>query len=86
MLFRSVQRGELPSEMPELSSDAAWRTIADVLVASTFASSKREAERLVAGNGVKLDGVVVGDPRAPWSATPPVVLSVGTRRFVRITS
>ncbi|GAC1556868.1 MAG: tyrosine--tRNA ligase [Vulcanimicrobiaceae bacterium] len=82
----TVQRGELPTEMPEIVSDAGWKTIGDVLVASKFAASKREAERLVAGNGVKVDGVVVGDPRAPWSATPPVVLSVGTRRFVRITS
>ncbi|GAC1615739.1 MAG: tyrosine--tRNA ligase [Vulcanimicrobiaceae bacterium] len=82
----TVQRGELPTEMPEIAFDAGWKTIGDVLVASKFAASKREAERLVAGNGVKVDGIVVGDPRAPWSATPPVVLSVGTRRFVRITS
>ncbi len=80
----TVQRGELPTEMPERSADAAWRTIGDVLVACAFAASKREAERLVAGNGVKIDGAVVADPRALWSITPPVVLSVGTRRFVRI--
>ena len=80
----TVQRGELPTEMPERAADAAWRTIGDVLVACAFAASKREAERLVAGNGVKIDGTVVPDPRAPWSVTPPVVLSVGTRRFVRI--
>ena len=82
----TVQRGELPTDMPERRADAAWRTIGDALVACHFAASKREAERLVAGNGVKLDGGVVSDPRAPWSATPPVVLSVGSRRFVRITS
>lgn len=82
----TVQRGELPTEMPELAAEPAWRTIGDVLVAAKFAASKREAERLVAGNGVKLDGDIVTDPRAPWSAIPPVVLSVGTRRFVRITS
>jgi len=81
----TVQRGELPTEMRELVADPAWRHIAEVLVASTFALSKREAERLVAGNGVKLDGIVVTDPRAPWHAgSSPVVLSVGNRRFVRI--
>ncbi len=80
----TVQRGELPSEMPELVADAAWRTIADALLGSGFAGSKREAERLVAGNGVKLNGAVATDPRQPWSAAAPVVLSVGTRRFVRI--
>ena len=81
----TVQRGELPSDVRDVSADPAWRTIADVLVASGFAASKREAERLIAGNGVKLDGRVVADTRAPWIApSAPVVLSVGTRRFVRI--
>ncbi len=80
----TVQRGELPSEMREIVADAAWRTIADVLVACGFAASKREADRLVAGNGVKLDGIVVADPRQGWVAVAPVILSVGARRFVRV--
>jgi len=82
----TVQRGELPTEMREIAADSSWRTVADALVASGFAASKREAERLIAGNGVKIDGNVVPDPRAPWiAAASPVVLSVGSRRFVRIT-
>jgi len=80
----TVQRGELPKEVPEVRAEAAWRTIADVLVGCRFATSKREAERLVAGNGVKLDGELVLDPRAPWTASGPVVLSVGTKRFARV--
>jgi tyrosyl-tRNA synthetase len=80
----TVQRGELPSELAEVRADPAWRTIADAVVGCGFASSKREAERLVAGNGVKLDGAPVADPRAPWTAKLPVVLSVGTKRFARI--
>jgi len=80
----TVQRGELPAEMPERVVDDAWRTLGDVLVGCSFAASKREAERLVAGNGVKLDGQVAGDPRQPWTHALPIVLSVGTRRFVRI--
>jgi tyrosyl-tRNA synthetase len=81
----TVQRGEIPSDMREISADPSWRTATDALVASGFAASKREAERLIAGNGVKIDGNVVPDPRAPWIAAPsPVVLSVGSRRFVRI--
>ncbi len=81
----TVQRGELPSDMREISADPAWRTAADALVGCGFATSKREAERLVAGNGVRIDGELVADPRAPWRAPAvPLVLSVGTRRFVRI--
>jgi len=80
----TVQRGELPSELAEVRADPAWRTIADAVVGCGFASSKREAERLVAGNGVKLDGAPVADPRAAWTGKVPVVLSVGTKRFARI--
>ena len=81
----TVQRGEQPADMREIAA-ADWRTFGEMLVACGFAASKREAERLVAGGGVKLDGHVVGDARQPWAAQVPVVLSVGTRRFVRIVS
>jgi sugar/nucleoside kinase (ribokinase family) len=53
-------------------------------LAAGLAGSRREAERLIAGGGVKLGGVAVDDVRAAWSAKDEVVLSVGTRRFVRI--
>src|SRR6202790_3156874 len=79
----TVQRGELPEEMPTIEA-AAWRTVAEALLAAGFSASGREAERLIVGGGVKIDGAPVGDPRQPWTASGPVVLSVGTRRFVRI--
>ncbi len=81
---RTVQRKEIPIDtVPELAVGDA-KKVADVLVAAGFAESKRAAERLIAGNGVKIDGVVVSDPRAPWSARGPAVLSVGSRKFVRV--
>ncbi|MBD5656180.1 MAG: tyrosine--tRNA ligase [Candidatus Eremiobacteraeota bacterium] len=80
----TVQRGEVPADIRELAAVVGWRSIADALAGAGFAGSKREAERLIAGNGVKLDGAVVSDPRQPWTATVPTVLSVGSRRFVRI--
>jgi tyrosyl-tRNA synthetase len=78
-----VQRGEVPTEMPGLSA-GEWKTVSDALLAAGFSTSRREAERLVAGGGVKIDGVPVEDARQPWTAQKPVVLSVGTRRFVRV--
>lgn len=79
----TVQRGELPSDMPELLA-GEWRSVADALLGAGFATSRREAERLIAGGGVKVDGNAVADVRQPWDAREPVVLSVGSRRFVRI--
>lgn len=79
----TVQRRELPSEMREVPA-GDWRSIADALVGCGFAQSKREAERLVAAGGVKIDGEVVRDPKRAWDPRRSAVLSVGTRRFVRV--
>ena len=77
----TVQRREAPTEMPALRHAPARFT--EVLVSAGFAASKREAERLLAGNGVKLDGIVIADPKASWSGEP-AVLSVGSKKFVRL--
>jgi tyrosyl-tRNA synthetase len=81
---RTVQRKEIPpGDLPEVALGDA-RRIADVLVRAGFADSRRAAERLISGTGVKVDGIVVDDPRAAWTASGPAVLSVGSRRFARI--
>ncbi|GAC1505429.1 MAG: tyrosine--tRNA ligase [Vulcanimicrobiaceae bacterium] len=81
---RTVQRKEVPTEnLPELAAGPGSK-VADVLVRAGFAGSKRAAERLISGNGVKVDGILVNDPKAPWPLGGPAVLSVGTRKFVRV--
>ncbi|MGA8099099.1 MAG: tyrosine--tRNA ligase [Candidatus Cybelea sp.] len=81
---RTVQRREIPSgELDEIELGEC-RRIAEVLVKAGFAESRRAAERLISGNAVKVDGEVVHDPNAAWTADAPAVLSVGSRRFVRV--
>ncbi|HZY97992.1 MAG TPA: tyrosine--tRNA ligase [Candidatus Baltobacteraceae bacterium] len=81
---RTVQRKELPAgDLPELTASEAVRVV-ELLVKAGFAESRRAAERLISGNGVKVDGIVVNDPKAVWTAAEPAVLSVGSRKFVRI--
>ena len=81
---RTVQRKEIPLDnVPEVALGDA-RRLADVLVRAGMAESRRAAERLISGNGVKVDGIVVNDPRAAWEAQGPAMLSVGSRRFARI--
>lgn len=81
---RTVQRKEVPvDDVPEHRLGDAKRVV-EVLVQSGLAESKRAAERLISGNGVKVDGILVSDPKAPWSASGPAVLSVGSRKFVRV--
>jgi tyrosyl-tRNA synthetase len=81
---RTVQRKEIPTEnVPEMERGDCSRVV-ELLVKATFAESRRAAERLISGNGVKVDGIVVSDPRAAWTATGPAVLSVGSRKFIRV--
>jgi len=82
---RTVQRKEIPTDQIADLSRGDCAKVAEVLVKAGFAESKRAAERLISGSGVKVDGIVVTDPKAPWTATGPAVLSVGSRKFVRIT-
>jgi tyrosyl-tRNA synthetase len=80
----TVQRKEIPREgVPEIDAGDCGR-LSEILVKAGFAQSRREAERLIAGGGVKLDGAELQDPKAAWTATEPVVLSVGSRRFARV--
>jgi tyrosyl-tRNA synthetase len=80
----TVQRKEIPTEgLAEIDAGDSAR-IAELLVKAGFSNSRREAERLIAGGGVKVDGIPVNDPKAPWTAGEPAVLSVGSRRFARI--
>ncbi len=80
----TVQRKEIPTEgLAEVDAGDCVR-VAELLVKAGFAQSRREAERLIAGGGVKLDGNPVHDPKAPWTSAEPAVLSVGSRRFARV--
>lgn len=80
----TVQRKELPQgDLPEVSATGCVR-LGEVLVRAGLAESRRAAERLISGKGVRVDGIVVDDPKAPWSASAPAVVSVGSRKFVRV--
>ncbi len=81
---RTVQRREIPTENIGDVELGDCKRVAEVLVKAGFAESRRAAERLIAGNAVKVEGEPVRDANAMWSASGPAVLSVGSRRFVRV--
>jgi tyrosyl-tRNA synthetase len=81
---QTVQRRELPAEMPEFRMAGPGK-VSDAIALAGFASSKREAERLIAGGAVRVDGTPIGDPKALWPEVASAVLSVGARKFARVT-
>lgn len=81
---RTVQRKEIPlDDLPEIDLGECSR-VSELLVKAGFAESRRAAERLISGRAVKIDGEPVTDPNARWTKDGAAVLSVGSRRFVRV--
>lgn len=80
----TVQRKEVPTGDLDQIDAGGCKRVADVLVKAGLAQSRREAARLIAGNAVKVDGELVRDQNELWTAAGPAVLSVGSRRFVRV--
>jgi tyrosyl-tRNA synthetase len=75
------QKGDMPEDIPEfeVSGEAV---LLEILVDSGLVRSKSQARRLIQQNGVKIEGEPVTDPYLILS--PPVVVQVGKRRFVRV--
>ena len=78
----TFQKGDIPDEMPEVQLEAGAHTILDVLVEQGLVASRSEGRRVISQQGVKLDGVTVGDPTDVISNA--AVLQVGKRKFLRI--
>ncbi|MEN6394173.1 MAG: tyrosine--tRNA ligase [Anaerolineaceae bacterium] len=82
--FVSVfQRGAIPDEIPEYKLQGN-PTVLDVLLDGNLVSSKSEGKRMIAQNGVRLDGELLTD--ANLTFPHPGILQVGKRRFLRVTA
>jgi tyrosyl-tRNA synthetase len=84
---RTVVRKEMPADVQifELASELKAAPLAKVLVAVGFASSNRDAQRLIKDGAIKVDGVRVdgeGSANTSWSGK---VLQKGNHRFVKLT-
>lgn len=81
-----VDKG-LPDEMPELAVAAEKGVaLAAFMVKAGVAPSNSEAQRLIAGGGVQLDGEKIGDPRLKidLEAGREFVLKAGKKKFVKV--
>ena len=82
--IRTIQKKELPEDMPTLTVEPQ-DTVVDLLVRAGFARSKGEAKRDIKGRGVRLNGEMVQDIMLhPEPDADGMVLQKGKRRFVRL--
>ncbi len=82
--FQNRARGGVPDEIPEVSLGGAPLGIGALLKQAQLAPSTSEANRLIDGGGVRIDGSVVSDKGVKLPAGTYVV-QVGKRKFARVT-
>ena len=75
------QKKHVPDEIKEYKLEGN-QTVLEVLVDGGLVKSKSEGRRLIAQNGVKLDGEMLKDPNQEFPHTG--VLKVGKRRFLKV--
>lgn len=75
---------DLPNTMPEVAITEAELRIDELMLRTGTADSKGEAQRLVRGGGVMLNGQKVADPFTMVQIENGQILKVGKRKFVRI--
>jgi tyrosyl-tRNA synthetase len=82
--FANRSKGGVPDEIPEVQLAGAPLGIGALLKQANLAPSTSEANRLIDGGGVRVDGSVVGDKALKLGAGSYVV-QVGKRKFARVT-
>src|SRR5579862_5395140 len=79
------QKGQLPDEMPEIAVEVGTgMLIAHIAKAAGLVSSSSEANRLIEGGGVRVDGEKVPDKNFLLPANKTIILQVGKRKFARV--
>lgn len=79
----TAARGGIPENIPEITLSGAPLGIGALLKQANLAPSTSEANRLIDGGGVRIDGSVVSDKGLKLEAGS-FVLQVGKRKFARV--
>ena len=82
--FINRSKGGVPDEIPEVSLSGAPLGIGALLKSAGLAPSTSEANRLIDGGGVRVDGSAISDRGLKLDAGTYVV-QVGKRKFARVT-
>ncbi|MDR2324523.1 MAG: tyrosine--tRNA ligase [Acidovorax sp.] len=82
--FTNRSKGGIPDDIPEVSLSGAPMGIGALVKQANLAASTGEANRLIDGGGVRVDGNVVSDRGLKLEAGT-FVLQVGKRKFARVT-
>jgi len=83
---RRFVKKEVPDEIEATSLASGIYNLADLMLQTNLAPSKKEAKRLIEQGGVKLNGEKVSNTNAEIELKDEILLQVGKRKFLKIKS
>jgi len=82
--YFKVAQGRTPDDIPVATLKASNVSIVEALAATGAVASNSEARRMIAGNGVKINGTVVRDYNQVVDLSEECVIQIGKSRFYKI--
>lgn len=81
--YLEIASGNLPTNVEEITTSKNTHTLLELTVLANFASSNSEARRLIAGGGIKIDGVSQTDFAKKIAIENELILQKGKNKFVK---
>jgi tyrosyl-tRNA synthetase len=83
---RRFVKKEIPDEIEETLITSGVYNLADLMLQTNLAASKKEAKRLIEQGGVKIGGEKISNTSAEVELKDEILLQVGKRKFLKIKS
>ena len=82
--YLKIAQGGIPQDIPVFEIESNEINICDLLVQVGFASSKGEAKRMIAGNGVKIDSIAQTNIQEIINLKKEKIVQFGKNKFVKV--
>lgn len=82
--YMNIAKGKIPDNIEEIKVIENKINICELLIKVGFASSKNEARRMIQGNGVKINSVVISDFTLNIEINDEIVVQFGKNRFKKV--
>ena len=82
--YLSIAKGDIPDNINELTIQEEKINICDLLIKIGFANSKGEAKRMILGNGVKVNSILISDVAQIIEIDDKTVVQFGKNKFIKV--
>ncbi len=82
--YLSIAKGDIPDNINELTIQEEKINICDLLIKIGFANSQGEAKRMILGNGVKVNSILISDVAQIIEIDNKTVVQFGKNKFIKV--